>query len=166
MIKRYSDHAANERTFLAWVRTAIAVMAFGFRDRALRSVHPIRRAATGAAADRAARPGLCQCGRPRLHRHRRDDDRDRRLSLCAKPPRTSKATTRCRAPANASISRSPSLVGPPGRSAVSLSVARGIAGAVACDLEKGLLQCRADDGTRISDEMRFSAPKPTPSLLR
>jgi len=30
MIKRYSDHAANERTFLAWVRTSIAVMAFGF----------------------------------------------------------------------------------------------------------------------------------------
>jgi putative membrane protein len=30
MIKNFSDHAANERTFLAWVRTAIAVMAFGF----------------------------------------------------------------------------------------------------------------------------------------
>jgi putative membrane protein len=30
VINRYSDHAANERTFLAWVRTAIAVMAFGF----------------------------------------------------------------------------------------------------------------------------------------
>lgn len=30
MIKNYTDHAANERTFLAWVRTAIAVMAFGF----------------------------------------------------------------------------------------------------------------------------------------
>ena len=30
MITRYSDHAANERTFLAWVRTAIATMAFGF----------------------------------------------------------------------------------------------------------------------------------------
>ena len=30
MMERYSDHAANERTFLAWVRTAIAVMAFGF----------------------------------------------------------------------------------------------------------------------------------------
>jgi putative membrane protein len=30
MIKRYSDHAANERTFLSWVRTAVAVMAFGF----------------------------------------------------------------------------------------------------------------------------------------
>ncbi|HEX7389761.1 MAG TPA: DUF202 domain-containing protein [Acidiphilium sp.] len=29
-IPRFSDHAANERTFLAWVRTAIAVMAFGF----------------------------------------------------------------------------------------------------------------------------------------
>ena len=30
MIKSYRDHAANERTFLAWVRTAVAVMAFGF----------------------------------------------------------------------------------------------------------------------------------------
>jgi len=29
-IQNFSDHAANERTFLAWVRTAIAVMAFGF----------------------------------------------------------------------------------------------------------------------------------------
>ena len=29
-IKNYTDHAANERTFLAWVRTAIAVTAFGF----------------------------------------------------------------------------------------------------------------------------------------
>lgn len=30
MISRYTDHAANERTYLAWVRTAIAVTAFGF----------------------------------------------------------------------------------------------------------------------------------------
>lgn len=30
MIQHYSDHAANERTFLAWIRTAIAIMAFGF----------------------------------------------------------------------------------------------------------------------------------------
>src|ERR1700753_1163082 len=30
MIERYTDHAANERTFLAWVRTGIAVIAFGF----------------------------------------------------------------------------------------------------------------------------------------
>jgi putative membrane protein len=30
MIGAYSDHAANERTFLAWIRTAIAVIAFGF----------------------------------------------------------------------------------------------------------------------------------------
>ncbi len=30
MICGYSDHAANERTFLAWVRTGIAVIAFGF----------------------------------------------------------------------------------------------------------------------------------------
>jgi inner membrane protein YidH len=30
MILSFSDHAANERTFLAWVRTGIAVIAFGF----------------------------------------------------------------------------------------------------------------------------------------
>ena len=30
MIQGYSDHAANERTFLSWVRTGIAVIAFGF----------------------------------------------------------------------------------------------------------------------------------------
>lgn len=32
-IKKYgntTDHLANERTFFAWVRTAIAIMAFGF----------------------------------------------------------------------------------------------------------------------------------------
>jgi putative membrane protein len=30
MIRNYSDHAANERTLLSWVRTGIAVIAFGF----------------------------------------------------------------------------------------------------------------------------------------
>jgi putative membrane protein len=30
MIRNFGDHSANERTFLAWVRTSIAVMAFGF----------------------------------------------------------------------------------------------------------------------------------------
>ena len=30
VIHGYSDHAANERTFLAWVRTGVAVIAFGF----------------------------------------------------------------------------------------------------------------------------------------
>ena len=29
MIERYTDHAANERTYLAWVRTALALVAFG-----------------------------------------------------------------------------------------------------------------------------------------
>ena len=29
MIRNYSDHANNERTFLAWVRTAIAIVGFG-----------------------------------------------------------------------------------------------------------------------------------------
>jgi putative membrane protein len=30
MIPSYSDHAANERTFLAWIRTGLTVMALGF----------------------------------------------------------------------------------------------------------------------------------------
>jgi putative membrane protein len=30
MIRSFGDHAANERTFLAWVRTSIAVIALGF----------------------------------------------------------------------------------------------------------------------------------------
>jgi putative membrane protein len=30
MIPRYTDHSANERTYLAWIRTAISIMAFGF----------------------------------------------------------------------------------------------------------------------------------------
>jgi len=30
MIAGFTDHAANERTYLAWVRTGIAVVAFGF----------------------------------------------------------------------------------------------------------------------------------------
>lgn len=30
MIRAFTDHAANERTYLAWVRTEIAVIAFGF----------------------------------------------------------------------------------------------------------------------------------------
>jgi len=29
MILRYADHSANERTFLAWVRTVIAIEGFG-----------------------------------------------------------------------------------------------------------------------------------------
>jgi putative membrane protein len=30
MIRNFSDHAANERTFLAWMRTGLAIIAFGF----------------------------------------------------------------------------------------------------------------------------------------
>jgi inner membrane protein YidH len=30
MIRGHGDHAANERTFLAWLHTSIAVIAFGF----------------------------------------------------------------------------------------------------------------------------------------
>ena len=60
MIKRYSDHAANERTFLAWVRTAIAVMAFGFLierfDLILAAVDIRLRPTPQAVTTEAARP--------------------------------------------------------------------------------------------------------------
>lgn len=29
MIKNFGDHSANERTFLAWLRTGISIIAFG-----------------------------------------------------------------------------------------------------------------------------------------
>lgn len=30
MIRSFTDHAANERTYLAWIRTAVALMGLGF----------------------------------------------------------------------------------------------------------------------------------------
>jgi putative membrane protein len=30
MIRNFSDHSANERTFLAWVRTGVSIITFGF----------------------------------------------------------------------------------------------------------------------------------------
>lgn len=30
MIPQFNDHAANERTYLAWLRTGISIIAFGF----------------------------------------------------------------------------------------------------------------------------------------
>jgi putative membrane protein len=30
LIRNFTEHSANERTFLGWIRTAIAVIAFGF----------------------------------------------------------------------------------------------------------------------------------------
>ena len=39
MIPAHSDHAANERTFLAWVRTGIAIMSFGIVVENIRPVH-------------------------------------------------------------------------------------------------------------------------------
>ncbi len=30
MIERFTDHSANERTYLAWIRTSISIMALGF----------------------------------------------------------------------------------------------------------------------------------------
>ena len=40
MIANFSDHAANERTFLAWVRTAMALVGFGLALSRLGSAAP------------------------------------------------------------------------------------------------------------------------------
>jgi hypothetical protein len=31
MIKQFGDHTANERTYLAWIRTAITIIGFGMK---------------------------------------------------------------------------------------------------------------------------------------
>ena len=58
MIPRYTDHAANERTFLAWVRTSVAVISLGFvvakfglwfGELAARVAPQMERARTGAS---------------------------------------------------------------------------------------------------------------------
>jgi putative membrane protein len=74
MIRNFSDHAANERTFLAWVRTAVAIMAFGFLvekfdlfmrmariSLGLRAPHPIG-VASGLRIGEAAGLGLMVLG--------------------------------------------------------------------------------------------------------
>lgn len=54
MIRSYSDHAANERTFLAWVRTAVAIMAFGFVVEKFNIFVETARAALGVRAPHLA----------------------------------------------------------------------------------------------------------------
>ncbi|RZM35719.1 MAG: DUF202 domain-containing protein [Sphingomonas sp.] len=81
MNERFSDRAANERTYLAWMCTAIAVMALGFLvekfdlflEVATRTLEgraaPVRHEAVGdvrAAADpaRGCDDGGCDCPLP------------------------------------------------------------------------------------------------------
>lgn len=49
MINNYRDHAANERTFLAWLRTGLTIVAFGFVIQRM-NIHVT--AATGSTSDR------------------------------------------------------------------------------------------------------------------
>ena len=83
MIKHYSDHAANERTFLAWVRTAIAVMAFGFLIERFDLFLKIHCAASGATTARAAQRSIRELGWPRLYRA--GHSHDRHCRCCALP---------------------------------------------------------------------------------
>jgi putative membrane protein len=59
VIEDYTDHAANERTYLAWVRTALAFMAFGLVverfDLFLRSLHGVAQSAAQGAASTVSR---------------------------------------------------------------------------------------------------------------
>jgi putative membrane protein len=58
MIRNFSDHAANERTFLAWIRTAIAVMAFGFLVARFNLFLDIAAQSLGRAAQSVRMPGV------------------------------------------------------------------------------------------------------------
>jgi putative membrane protein len=59
LIENYTDHAANERTYLAWVRTALAFMAFGLLverfDLFLRSLPALAGASPHPAASDVSR---------------------------------------------------------------------------------------------------------------
>jgi putative membrane protein len=56
MIRSYSDHSANERTFLAWLRTAVAVVAFGVVIEKLNLF--VLAIASGSSVDAASRERL------------------------------------------------------------------------------------------------------------
>lgn len=59
------DHLANERTFLAWVRTAIALVSFGVVIAKLRFALPVASAGSGLGPGTGARStllGLCFAG--------------------------------------------------------------------------------------------------------
>jgi putative membrane protein len=59
LIENYTDHAANERTYLAWVRTGLAFMAFGLLverfDLFLRSLPGLAESAPHSAASDISR---------------------------------------------------------------------------------------------------------------
>ena len=54
MITGYRDHAANERTFLAWIRTGVAVIALGFF---IEKFNLFLRTMASAAGEQAAQLG-------------------------------------------------------------------------------------------------------------
>lgn len=56
------DHLANERTFLAWVRTAIALVSFGVVIAKLRFLFAVAPAAHGVGAGTGARSTLLGLG--------------------------------------------------------------------------------------------------------
>jgi len=58
MIPSYSDHAANERPFLAWIRTGLTIMALGF---------VIERLDLFLATLRATRDGAQAVDAPEIH---------------------------------------------------------------------------------------------------
>ena len=64
MIRGYSDHAANERTLLAWVRTGIAVIAFGFVIEKFNLFVLTIASSTSTEAAHRSRWAACFCGAP------------------------------------------------------------------------------------------------------
>ena len=80
MIRDYTNIAANERTFLAWVRTGIAVIALGFVIERFNLFLLTIAGAVTVDADTTAPPSFGTSGGPLrrrgAHRRRRHADRD------------------------------------------------------------------------------------------
>lgn len=59
MISDYRDHAANERTYLAWIRTGITIMTLGFFiEKFDVYLAKLRAAAASSVPAQVAKPGI------------------------------------------------------------------------------------------------------------
>ena len=155
MIRNFGDHSANERTFLAWVRTAIAVMAFGFLVEKFGPIFGACRSALSRSHSVVARPEIRQHSGTGACRSRQCDDRHCSCSLCDDReeyrPRRPAAGNRI-----ANRHRTCGAAGPSGLRSIPLSVAR-LCNEALTDFRKRFVVFFRDEITCILSAMQFKS---------